>query len=235
MRCPATRARICAVMYPTSDPTYSTEIGTSCSITGATLTRGGGGACAAPDLSPQPETVAASNAASRPGQRGENVFISVVCITHLRVVDAARFQHPEIQLVAGGLPDREPLPHELPELGRNGGAPQHGDLVSHQVLERRKPQSPDIGVPHEEDPFVAGQRFLREVAEARPLFVVERREQGLPLAPEDEPGGTRPREFLEGDVLPHRREDALEHFRAESRRLGVGEILVRYPLIGDQA
>src|SRR5882762_3253382 len=82
MRCPATRARICAVMYPTSDPTYSTEIGTSCSITGATLTRGG--ACAAPDLSPQPETVAASNAASRPGQRGENAFISVVCITHLR-------------------------------------------------------------------------------------------------------------------------------------------------------
>src|SRR5438477_3656988 len=327
-------------MYPTSVPTHSEEIGTSCSSTEATRTTGGGGTAAAPDLSPQPASATASTMASRRAPTWESLLISIICTTQPprgcaacwsldgamtgavtaelefpqfsparparwkvfavdrperlglleltqgfgegldeggrdallaeddvqvvfleaaggqrldlaveaqrsdqphpvdearhHVVDAARFEHPEIHFVAGRLPDREPLPHEIPELGRNGRAPQHGDLVSHQVLERRKPQSPDVGRPHEENPFVPGQRFLREVAEARPLFSVERREQGLPLAPEDEPRGTRPREFLERDVLPHRGEDALEHFRAEPRRLGVCEILVRYPLIGDQ-
>src|SRR6266568_1054420 len=54
MRCPLTRARICALMYPTSVPTYSKEIGTSSSITDATLTTGSGGGAAAPDLSRLP-------------------------------------------------------------------------------------------------------------------------------------------------------------------------------------
>src|SRR4029450_4203408 len=51
-RGPATRARICALMEPTSDPTYSTEIGTSRSTTDSTFTTAGRGGAVARDASP---------------------------------------------------------------------------------------------------------------------------------------------------------------------------------------
>src|SRR2546427_9643224 len=75
MRWPLTRARICAVMYPTSVPTYSTDIGTSFSITGSTLTTGVGGGAAAREASPQPAAAAAVRPiktranTDRPGKR----------------------------------------------------------------------------------------------------------------------------------------------------------------------
>src|SRR5512132_2950738 len=53
-------------MYPTSVPTHSAEIGTSCSTTGAILTTGTGGGPAALDLSPHPPIAAAANTTSRP-------------------------------------------------------------------------------------------------------------------------------------------------------------------------
>src|SRR5439155_24838987 len=83
-RCPATRARICALMYPTNVPTHSEEIGTSCSSTEATLTTGGGGAVAAPDFSPQPARAAASTTASRHARTWQSFMISVVCTLGLR-------------------------------------------------------------------------------------------------------------------------------------------------------
>src|SRR5258708_27019424 len=126
------------------------------------------------------------------------------------------------------------LVHEIPELGRYRSAAQHGDLMSHEALERRKLQSPDIGGTHEEDPLVSGQRLLGKVAEASPLLIVERRKYRVPLAAEDQPRGTSPGKLLERGFLPHRGEDVLEDLGAKSRRLGVGQILVRYPLVGDK-
>src|SRR5437879_7681694 len=76
MRCPLTRARICALMYPTSVPTYSTEIGTSCSVTEATLTTGSWGADAAPDFWLQPASAAARTTAST---ATENSLVFIVC------------------------------------------------------------------------------------------------------------------------------------------------------------
>src|SRR5262245_18865666 len=75
MRCPLTRARICALMYPTSVPTYSTEIGTSCSVTETTLTTGGGGPAAAPDFRLQPASVEVTTTASRTAAKNALVFI----------------------------------------------------------------------------------------------------------------------------------------------------------------
>src|SRR5882762_3988031 len=66
-------------MYPTSVPTHSEEIGTSCSSTDATLTTGGGGAVAAPDFSPQPASAAASTRVSRRAPTGESFMILIVC------------------------------------------------------------------------------------------------------------------------------------------------------------
>src|SRR5437667_10608731 len=66
MRCPLTRARICALMYPTSVPTHSAEIGTSFSTTGSTLTTGAGGGPAARDVSLQPTATAAIAPMSTP-------------------------------------------------------------------------------------------------------------------------------------------------------------------------
>src|SRR2546426_9668608 len=95
MRCPLTRARICALMYPTSVPTYSKEIGTSSSITDATLTTGSGGGAAAPDLSPQPAIAAAASTTTSRFARGERTtnarvargsFPASVIITSARIV-----------------------------------------------------------------------------------------------------------------------------------------------------
>jgi hypothetical protein len=46
------------------------------------------------------------------------------------------------------------LADEIPELGRNGSAAQHGDIMSDEIVERGKLQPPGVGRPNEEDPFL---------------------------------------------------------------------------------
>src|SRR2546428_14071579 len=76
MRCQLTRARICELMEPAGVATYATEIGTSCSVTEATLTRGSWGADAAPDFWLQPASAAARTTAST---ATENSLVFIVC------------------------------------------------------------------------------------------------------------------------------------------------------------
>jgi hypothetical protein len=50
------------------------------------------------------------------------------------VVDAAGFQHAEVGFVAGRFSEIAMLVHEIPELGRNGGTAQHGDVMSDEIV-----------------------------------------------------------------------------------------------------
>ena len=123
---------------------------------------------------------------------------------------------------------------KVPELGRDRGAAEHGDIVPYQIVERREAQPPDVRGAHEEDPLVPGEGLARKMTVAGALLVVEGREDAVALAAEHQLRRARPGELLEGDLLLHRREDASEHLGAESGRGGVGQILVGHPLIGHQ-
>src|SRR5712671_4263887 len=150
------------------------------------------------------------------------------------IVDAAGFQHAEVAFVAGRFNEVAMLAHEIPELRRNGGTAQHGDVMSDEIVKRGKFQLPGIGRTHEEDPLVPRQRLLGKVAEALALVIAERRKNRVALAPKDQPRGPSPGKLLKRGFPTHGGEHLLEDFGTESRRLAVGQVLVRYPLIGDK-
>src|ERR1700730_222751 len=72
------------------------------------------------------------------------------------------------------------------------------------------------------------------MAEARPLVIAERGKECVALTAKDQPRGTSPGKLLKEGFLAHCGQDLLEDFGTEPRRISVGQVLVRYPLIGDE-
>src|ERR1700730_2388529 len=106
--------------------------------------------------------------------------------------------------------------------------------MSDEIVVRGKFQLPGIVRAHKEDPLVSRQRLLGKAAEALSLVIAERGKNCVALSSEDQPRGTSPGKLVKRGFLAHGGEDALEDFGTEPRRLGVGQVLVRYPLIGDE-
>src|SRR5208337_3137682 len=131
------------------------------------------------------------------------------------VVDAAGFQHAEVGVAAGRFSEVAMLMHEIPELGRNGRAALHGDVMSDEIVERGKLQLPGVGGTHEEDPLFPQQRLVGKIAEARSLVIAERGENCVALTPEDQLQGASPGKLLKRGFLAYCSEDVLEDFGAE--------------------
>jgi hypothetical protein len=127
----------------------------------------------------------------------------------------------EIGLVAGRFREVAMFVHEIPELGRNGRAQQHGDIMSDQIVERGKLWSSRIRRAHEEDPLVVRQWLAGEMTKALPLFIAEGGKDGVAFPPEDQFRGADPGQFLEKHFLAHTVEDVPEDLGAETRRFDV--------------
>src|SRR5947207_1067656 len=95
------------------------------------------------------------------------------------------------------------LAHEIPELGRDGCTALHGDVMSGEIVERRKFELPGIGRTHEEDPLFPQQRLVGKIAEARSLVIAERGKECVALAPENQLQGASPGKLLKRGFLTH--------------------------------
>jgi hypothetical protein len=106
--------------------------------------------------------------------------------------------------------------------------------MSDEIVERGKLQPPRIRRAHEEDPLVVSQRLAGKITKALPLFIAEGGKDGVAFPPEDQLRGAGPGQFLERHFLAHTVEDVPEDLGAEPRRFDVRQVLVRYPLVGDE-